>query len=276
MNGQMTVYSADGGSRSAVGPYIRELWRRRHLALDLARTDIKAAHHDTILGQLWQLLNPLLLALVYLFLFEVIAFRSGGTTFVVFLLSGLFAFYFTRNSVSRGSMAITSGGALVTNTRIPRAILPLASVVFSVRSYGSAVLVYIPFHIWAGFGVSWPMLALIPIFLLHTMFNTGLALLFSAASVYFRDMRSALPFTMRLWLYASPVLYAADDVPDRLQAVLRANPLSAFISPMHDILSNKQWPSVYWMLAAAAWAVGSFVLGGWVFISKERDFAIRL
>jgi len=276
MTGPLTVYSADDGSRGPLGPYLRELWRRRHLALDLARTDVRAAHHDTVLGQAWQLLNPLMLALVYLFLFEVIALRSGGTSFFVFLLAGLFAFYYTRNSVSRGAMAITSGGALVTNTRIPRAILPLASVVFSVRSYFSAVLIYIPFHIAAGLGASWSMLALLPIFVLHTVFNIGLALLFSAASVYFRDIRSALPFTMRLWLYASPVLYATEEVPSRFQAVLRANPLSAYIGPMHDVLSNKEWPSPYWMLAGVAWAFGALVIGGWFFVSKERDFAIRL
>lgn len=271
-----TVYEAERRALARFPAYVSSVWSHRHLALDLARADVKSRHQDTILGQAWQLLNPILLAVAYLFLFEVVASRPGGIDFLAFLLAGLFPFYFTRDAVVRGASSVTGGSWLVNNTRLPRAILPVGTVLVALCSFAATVVVYVPVHIVAGRGVSWAFLALLAVFALLTLFNLGLALLLSAASVFVRDVRTALPYGMRIWLYISPVLYAYEDVPENLEPVLIANPMTAFLTPVDEILTHGHWPSAAWMLGAAAWSVGTLALGGLFFISKEHEFAFRL
>ncbi len=271
-----TVYEAHRSRLPPLRPYARNLWAGRHLAVDLARTEVKAEHQNTVLGRAWQLLSPLLLAMAYLFLFEVIGGGRRGIGFLAFLLSGLFTFYYTRTSLIRGSNAVVGGGALVTNTRLPRAVLPAAAVIVAFRAFIPSIVVYTPFHIWADFPVTPSIAAIVPLIALLTLFNYGLALLFAAANVYFRDIRNALPFFVRIWLYVSPVLYATDDVPERLRPVIWANPMSPFLQSVHNILDDGAWPSVGLWSAMVAWAVGGFVIGAFVFVWREREFAVRL
>ena len=98
----------------------------------------------------------------------------------------------------------------------------------------------------------------------------------STASVFVRDVRTALPFGVRIWLYVSPVLYAYEEVPAKLEPVLIANPLTAFLVPVDQVLTHEEWPDAAWMLGAAAWSVGALVIGCLFFISKEHEFAFRL
>lgn len=270
------IYEANRATLVRLPRYIASVWERRHLALDLARSEVKASHQDTLLGQLWQLLNPILLAVAYVFLFEVVASRPGGFDFLAFLLASLFPFYFTRDAVVRGAGSVTGGGWLVTNTRLPRAILPLAAVLFAVRSFAAACIIYVPVHLIADRSASWALLALPVVFGLQALFNLGLALLLSAASVFVRDIRTALPYGMRIWLYISPVLYAFDEVPNNLEPVLIANPLTSFLTPTQQILTEGQWPFGWWMLGAIAWSFGTLLVGSLFFVSKEHEFAFRL
>lgn len=270
------VYEANRAKFASLPGYVRSVWRHRQLAINLARAELKASHQDTLLGQLWQLLNPVLLAVSYLFLFEVVASRPGGLNFLAFLLMGLFPFYFTRDAAVRGAGSVIGGGWLVANTRLPRAILPLASVLFAARSFAAACVVYVPVHLVAGQGATWALLALPLVFALQALFNLGLALVLAVASVFVRDVRTALPYGVRIWLYISPVLYAFDDVPDNLEPVLIINPLTSFLTPVHQILSEGRWPSGWWMFGAFGWSLGTLLAGTLFFAAKEHEFAFRL
>jgi ABC-type polysaccharide/polyol phosphate export permease len=270
------VYEANRSTFTRLPHYIAAVWRHRQLAINLARAEVKASHQDTLLGQFWQLLNPILLAVSYLFLFEIVAPRPGGFDFLALLLVGLFPFYFTRDAAVRGAGSVLGGGWLVTNTRLPRAVLPLAAVLRAIRSFSAACVVYIPIHLISGQGATWALLALPLVLALLALFNLGLALLLSAAAVFVRDVRTALPYGVRIWLYTSPVLYTFEEVPDKLEPVLIANPLTSFLTPIQQILTEGRWPSGWWMLGAVAWSLGALLVGSLFFASKEHEFAFRL
>jgi teichoic acid transport system permease protein len=109
-----------------------------------------------------------------------------------------------------------------------------------------------------------------------TILASGLAMIVSAAQVYFRDLKNFLPYALRVWLYASPVLYTAHEVPDRYSFLLVLNPLASLLTAWNDVLDGAATPAAHDFVIGTAWAVGLFVIGAVFFISREREFAVRL
>jgi teichoic acid transport system permease protein len=104
----------------------------------------------------------------------------------------------------------------------------------------------------------------------------GFALFVAALQVYFRDLQSFLPYLLRIWLYVSPVLYYAREVPAGYSFVLKVNPIAPLLIAWSDALNQGINPAPKLLLVGAAWAFGIFLLGGWFFVSRERDFAVRI
>ena len=104
------------GLPKKLGPYFRELWERREFAAEMSRSGIRAANTRTVFGQIWLVLNPLLLALVYYLLVNVLSRQSQGMDFFAHLTAGLFTFYFISGCMSTGAASVVGGGRLLLNT----------------------------------------------------------------------------------------------------------------------------------------------------------------
>jgi teichoic acid transport system permease protein len=109
-----------------------------------------------------------------------------------------------------------------------------------------------------------------------TVLAMGLSMFVAAAQVYFRDLKNFLPYVIRIWLYSSPILYYADEVPEKYRFLVDINPLGALLTAWDDVLNQGHAPAAGDVLVAAAWAIGLFVLGALFFLSREREFAVRL
>jgi teichoic acid transport system permease protein len=257
--------------------YIRELWRRREFAFELARTKLREQNFDTVFGQVWLVLNPMLLALVYFILVDILrASDSRNSEFFAHLVAGLFAFMFIHNAMTVGVRSVTKGGRLILNSAFPRALLPLSAVITAFMRFVPTFVVYIPVHIASGLRINLTTLWILPIFALMVLLACGLSMLVSAVQVYFRDLSNFLPYVLRIWLYVSPVLYYADEVPDRYRWLLDVNPLGGLLTAWSDVLNANEAPSADAMLLGLAWGIGLFVAAGLFFLSREREFAVRL
>jgi|RhiMetdeSRZDD1v2_1073273.scaffolds.fasta_scaffold02923_11 ABC-type polysaccharide/polyol phosphate export permease len=256
--------------------YVSEVWRRREFALELSRTRLRAQHFDTTFGQLWLILNPLLLAGVYFVLVDIIRPNSRGWAFFAHLMAGLFAYYFVSNAMREGVKVVVKSSGLILNTAFPRALLPVSSVITAFVRFLPTLVVYLPFHVIAGLPFTLHMLWIIPIVALLTVLSTGLAMFVAAAQVYFRDLSSFLPYVLRVWLYVSPVLYYAKQVPERYKWLLDINPLAPLLTAWSDVLNFGRAPAPRDIALGAAWAFALFVGGALFYISRERDFAVRL
>jgi teichoic acid transport system permease protein len=270
------VYEPHRVGLPPIGPYVRELWRRREFAFELSRTDLRAQHFNTIFGQLWLVINPLLLAGVYFVLVDILRSGARPAGFFAHLMAALFAYYFVSDSVRRAVGSVTSGGGLILNTSFPRTLLPISAVIIGVNRFLPTLAVYIPVHIISGRPVTLALLWVIPIFAMMILLATGLAMMVSAAQVYFRDLKNFLPYALRVWLYASPVLYTAHEVPGRYSIILALNPLASLLTAWSDVLDKGITPPAHDLLIGLAWSVGLLLAGAAFFISREREFAVRL
>ena len=270
------VYEPHKMGLPPVGPYVRELWRRREFAREMSRTNLRAQHFNTAFGQLWLVLNPLLLAGVYFVLVDILRAGSRGPDFFAHLMAGLFAYYFVSDAVRLSVKSVTGGGRLILNTAFPRVLLPLSSVLTSFMRFLPTVAVYVPVHIIAGLPFGPVLLWVIPLTGLLIVLAAGASLLVASLQVYFRDLKNFLPYALRVWLYASPVLYYADEVPDRYDWLLALNPLGGLLTAWSDVINQGIAPGATSLLLAAGWAFGIFLAGALFFMSREREFAVRL
>ena len=161
-----TVYESTATGMPPLRPYLAELWGRRRLIWHLARTDLKAEHYDSAIGQLWVVLDPLLLAAVY-FLLRTVVKPAGGAgarkELIAHIVWAVFFFTFVSNALMGGARSITTGRGLVLNASFPRAVLPLVAIVKSVFDFLPTVFVYFAFHLVLGQPFGKSLLAYLPV-----------------------------------------------------------------------------------------------------------------
>jgi teichoic acid transport system permease protein len=259
-----------------LGPYFVELWRRREFAVELARTKLQAQHFGTVFGMTWLILNPLLLAGVYFILIDIL--RSGERPPGAFahLLGAIFAYYLVADAIRAGSRSVVGGGKLILNTAFPRMLLPLSAVLVSIMRFLPTIAILAIVHVVSGRPNGVSMLWALPVLVEMVAFATGASVLVAAGQVYFRDLNQFLPYLLRVWLYVSPVLWQASEVPHGYKWLLYVNPLGPMLTAWNEAINEAIRPGATWLLLGAGWAVVMLVVGGIFFISRERDFAVRV
>ena len=275
MSAPLQVYEPFRAGLPPLRKYWRSLWSRRTFIAEYSRSELREQHFDSIFGQLWLILNPLLLSGVY-FLLIVIIGGSGGALRYGHLTASLFLFYLISNSLSGGVKSVTAGQRLILNTAFPRMMLPISATVIALFKFIPTLFVFLIMRTVLGLPFGWEMLWAIPIILIALVFALGVAILISTINVYFRDIASFLPYLIRTLLYLSPILYEASALKPELQILQHINPLFALLDSWSTAIVHAQTPELSSMLAASGWAFGVLLVGTYFFLSREREFAVRL
>lgn len=270
------VYLPHKGGLPPLGTYIRELWRRREFATEMSRANLRSDNTLTVFGQLWLVLNPLLLAGVYFLLVRVLSGQEQGLNFFARLTAGLFTFYFVSGAMGAGAGSVVGGGRLLLNTNFPRLLMPFSAVRTAFFRYLPTLPVYFALHIGAGNPFTLGTLSAVAFLGMITIFALGLASFFATLQVYFRDATSFLPYVTRIWLYTTPVLWTLDQLPEQYQSLAPLNPLFSLIGGFTEALTEGQVPDLSIWLVGLAWSVMLFLVGATYFMSREREFAVRI
>jgi len=271
----LQVYEPFRAGLPKLGKYWKSLWSRRTFISEYSKSELREQHFDSVFGQLWLVLNPLLLSGVYFILIVII----GGTTDssrYVHLTASLFLFYLVANSLTGGVKSITAGQRLILNTAFPRIMLPISAVVIAIFKFIPTLIVFIVIKAVMGSPFSIEMLWAIPVLLITLFLALGLAITISCINVYFRDIASFLPYLTRTLLYLSPILYEASALNPNLKALEYVNPLFPILDSWSRALVQGEVPQTSSMLQGLAWAIGIFFIGTYFFLSREREFAVRL
>jgi teichoic acid transport system permease protein len=257
--------------------YLKDIWLRREFAGELSRATMRSQEASTFFGRMWLVINPLFLGSVYFVLVSIISKGAhSGTDYMAHLLAGLFAFQFFSQSMINGSKSVLGVGKLVINRSFPRLILPISSVLIALYRFLPSLVVYFVFHLITKQPVSLNQLYAIPAFLMIFVFSIGVATLLATMQVYFRDLKSFLPYVSRILLYATPVLYYADTIPENLRFMQYINPLFGMFGAWGEALVRGGVPDTSLWISGLIWSLGTFFLGTFVFLSREREFAVRI
>ncbi|MEV5975041.1 ABC transporter permease [Streptomyces sp. NPDC051921] len=268
------------GARPSLPTYVRQLWSRRDFITAFATAKLTAQYSQARLGQIWQVMNPLLNAAVYYAIFGVLMdVQRGIPDYVPFLITGVFVWTFTSQTLMTGTRAISGNLGLVRALHFPRASLPVALAVQQLQqlvfSLGALVAILFCF----GEFPRWSWLLAVPALLLQTLFSTGLALAMARLASRTPDIAQLMPFVLRTWMYASGVMWSiahlthGRDLPHAVVLLLQANPAAVYIDLMRFALvesfTGSQLPPHVWALAAG-WAALALA-GGFLYFWKAEE-----
>ena len=275
MSTPLQVYEPFKAGLPKLGRYGKALWSRRTFIKEFSKSELREQHFDSVFGQLWLVLNPLLLSGVYFILIMIIGGATDSARYA-HLTASLFLFYLLANSLTAGVKSVTAGQKLILNSAFPRIMLPISAVVIAVFKFLPTLIVFVIIKAVVGSPFTIQMLWAIPVLLITIFLALGLAITISCVNVYFRDTASFLPYLTRTLLYLSPILYEATALKPKLRAIEIFNPLFPILDSWSRAIVHGETPQASSMLQGLAWATGIFLIGTYFFLSRERDFAVRL
>lgn len=188
-------------------------------------------YSTSFLGYLWSVLDPLVMAVIYWFVFTQIVDRAiGAEPYIVFLLAGLLPWTWFTGAVGDSTRAFIKDAKLVRSTRLPRSVWVARIVLSKGIEFLLAIPVIAAFAIIFGAELTWGVLWLPLAILLQTALTLGLGLVIAPLVVFFRDLERAVKLILRFLFYASPIIYGLADLPDGLDVWAAFNPLAGIIS----------------------------------------------
>lgn len=249
---------------AALPDLVRDLVRARTLLRTLVWRDLKARYQSSSLGYLWTLLNPLVLLLVYSWVFSSVL-RVPVDDFALYLGSGLLPWIWTAESLTAGTASIVANAGMVRRVSLPVEVLPVAAVLGALAHFLLALPVLFGALFLFGRGPSFETLALPLVMGAHFCLLVGVVLVTATLQVRFRDLALVLANLLLLLVFSAPILYPLELVPPEHRALLLANPLTLLVEAYHDVLFRVAWPDwrgivlPLWLVSLAVLWVGAVV-----------------
>ena len=222
--------------RTTMRERLREIAAHHELLLSLIRLELKSKYKASALGFAWSLLNPAMYLVVFYIAFDVIL-GGGIARFPIYLLSGLLVWNFFTTALNSGTGSMVAGAGLVKKVWFPREVLPLASIGAALVHFFLQFGVLVAALVALRHPVGWGEMPLVPLALLDlVLLAAGLALLFSVANVYMRDMAHFVELALLAWFWVTPIIYPLTQ----LTKALRGHVAIALLNPVTPIVLTFQ------------------------------------
>jgi ABC-type polysaccharide/polyol phosphate export permease len=256
---------------------LANLLRYRGLISSLVARELKARYRGSVFGFLWSFINPLLLLLIYSFVFTTVIPNQveGVQPYALFMFCGILPWTWFATSLSDGAGSLLAGGNLIKKVLFPAEVLPIVSVVANMIHFFFGLTILVVFllvyrHYPSPSDLIWFPVAVI----VELIFATALALLLSALSVHFRDIRDILANVLTLWFFATPIIYPwFQPNVQRFHLLFNVNPFTHLAIAYQEILFFGRIGHWRWLLALGAASIALFLVCYWVFDRLRDSFA---
>lgn len=258
--------------------YFRRVVEFHELFYFLTVRDLQIKYKQTYLGIVWALLKPLAMVIVFTMVFEKIGnFQSGaGIPYPLLVLAGLMPWNYFSTAVVQASESIVSNSGMVTKIYFPRIIIPVAGLLSVGIDFIITMCLYIVMIVWFDIGISQKLWVLPIAIILLYLITMGVALVFSALNVKYRDFRHILPFVMQIGLYISPIGYSTNAVDSRYMMFL-ANPMVGVIELFRwCLLPDYEIVNPVSLATSGLFAILICFFGIFYFVKSESRFADRI
>jgi lipopolysaccharide transport system permease protein len=241
----------------------------------LALRDIKVRYKQTALGVAWVLLQPLLAMGIFSIVFGQIArLPSEGVPYPLFVIAGLVPWFYFANATSGASGSIVGNTQLISKVYFPRLVIPVAAVLANLVDLAIGLVLELALLTYFGVHLTPRLVLIAPLVLLVVLTALGISVWLSALDVQYRDVRYAVPFFIQVWLFATPIVYPASEVPERWRAFVGLNPMAGVIEGFRWSLLASGGPFPAQLLASSVLIVGLALGTGLLYFRRmERTFA---
>ena len=233
--------------------------RYRNALWLLSKRDLRVRYSTSALGYLWSILDPLLMAAIYYFVFTQVFNRNvGETPYIVFLLTALLPWTWFNGTVSDSTRVYLVESKLIRSTKIPRTIWVASLVLSKGIEFVASIPVLVFFAVATGTQVHWEAFYFLLAIVLQAVLTLGVGLIVAPLVVFFRDLGRAVKLMLRFLFYASPIIYGVTDLPPSLHVLAAFNPLSGILS----LYRSAFFPTQFDAFTVAVGAAMSLVLLG--------------
>lgn len=254
--------------------------RQVQLTFNLARRQVLQRYRESMFGLVWTLMTPMILLLIYGFVFsQVFKSRWVGEVqeepYALLIFSGLMIFNFLSETLNGSSSLVQSNALLVKRTTVSPRLLPYALTLSTLFTFAINSLAFLIMYVWLNRRLPSPFaLQLYVLVLAVAIFATGVGMIISAVSAYFRDVQQIVPLLTTALLFFSPVFFPLESLPDGIEKIVRTiNPLSYPIEQSKNVLFLERWLS---FSGLAQYLIGALIvwwIGSRIFKVAARGFA---
>ncbi|WP_315072950.1 ABC transporter permease [uncultured Clostridium sp.] len=272
----INIYVKQKKNYSSIGVKVLVTFKKyKFLMEQLVAKDFKTKYKRSVLGILWSFLNPLLTMIVQYIVFSTI-FKSDIPNFPVYLLSGIVVFNFFTESCGMGLMSIVGNASLITKVYVPKYIYPVSRVFSSVINLLLSLIPLLIVMILTKTKINIS-ITLVPFALVCTLiFCIGMAFILSSAMVFFRDTQFLWNIAVMLWMYATPLFYPENIIPEKFSFIFKLNPLYHFIRFIRICILNGVSPEPIVYLYCIIFSVGTLLIGAIVFKKTQDKFVLNI
>lgn len=251
-----------------------ELWRYRELLYFLVWRDVKVRYKQTVIGVLWAVLQPFLTMVVFTVLFSRIGgISSNGSPYPAFSYAALLPWTLFATGVAQAAMSVVDNTNLVSRVYFPRLILPAAGVAASLVDFACAFAVLIGLLAFYHVAPTYAILTL-PLFVALAFLSAlAIGVWLAALNVKYRDVKTAVPFLVQVWLFLTPVIYPSSVIPPAWRLLYGLNPMAGVVDGFRwALLGHGNAPSA--MMAISVLAMAALLWTGLLYFRRmESEFA---
>lgn len=244
-----------------------QLWRQRSLCTEMVRRDLGSQFSGQAIGGYWIIGHPLMLYVVYVFIFSVVLKTRMSTSlemprdYTTYILAGLAPWLSTQQALARAPVALIAQSGLVKQVVFPIEILPLGAVIAAAIPMFIGIVVIVLRDIVMFAEAPWTLVLLPLAFMIHAAFMLGLAYVLASVTPFFRDVKDIVAVLTVVGVYLVPAFYLPQWVPASLQPWIYANPFSYIVWMYQDILYYGDIRHPYAWAVSFVLATGSLALG---------------
>lgn len=241
------------------------------LTKNLAVRDVEIRYKRSLLGLYWALINPLVIAAIYGFVFKVIFHASSKPIpYPVFLITGITFWNFFANGLMSATTSVSGNASLLAKLYFPRVVLPTAAILARLIDFLFSVVILLIFILLYGVQIHWTSLWIIPILAIQLVFTFGIGYILAALNVLYRDMNQLIGLLIMVWIYFSPVMYPIVQASPTVKDVLLTNPMGAIIQAERDVIFTGRLTEPIFLWTAVLWSALAF-FGGLVLFKKTEQ-----
>ncbi len=253
----------------------KELYKYRELLKTTTQKEVRGKYKHSFLGVLWSFLNPLLQIMVYAIVFPFIL-KNNQEHYVVFLCCGIIPWNFFATAINRSASTMLENGNIIKKVYFPREILPIAIVTSEAINFLISTLIILAFVVFDGISLT-PYILYYPLILIvQYLLILAISFIVSSITVYIRDLQHLIGVALQLFFYATPIVYAANLIPEEVAWILNLNPMTYVINGYRDIFLNQTTPNVSALMLLLVGLLVACIISYAIFHKLQKGFAEEL
>ncbi|MBY0280651.1 MAG: ABC transporter permease [Alphaproteobacteria bacterium] len=249
---------------------LKEIIRFKYLLQTFVKRDLKIRYRYTVLGGLWNIIQPLSMMAIFSLVFSrIFHVETGGVPYPLFSYSVLILWQSVARMVTQGGSSLSGYIGMLTKVYFPRILIPISIIIGACIDFLIACILLIGMICIYDVSLTSSAFFALPILVLITILGSGVTFWVSALDAQFRDVRAALPFLMQIWMFATPLMYPSSLVPERWMWLYNFNPLVAQVELFRWSLLDTPLPKASYIITSVIISILLFCTGLFYFQKVE-------